>query len=225
MLGHNTVLITGANRGIGLEFARQYQSKGFHVIGTTRKESQELNALNIQVEHLDVSDPKTISTLAKKLSQTPIDILINNAGVLEKDDSTLENLKMDALSHSFAVNATGAIFVTQALLPNLRSGKQKKIINITSELGSIEENTGGYYSYRASKAALNQLTKTMSLDLKSEGFICLALHPGWVKTDMGGSSAPYTTDQSVRSMIQVIDVIDQRANGLYLDLKGSQIPW
>ena len=222
-----TVLVTGANRGIGLEFARQYKAKGVDVIATARDpdKAAELRSLGVRVEQLDVADPASVAALKKKLSGVPIDILINNAGVLEGQHSTFESLDLDQLVSSYAVNSIGPMRLTQALLPNLRAGQNKKIINISSTLGSIEQNNGGMYPYRASKAALNQLTKTMSIDLEKEKFICIVMHPGWVKTDMGGSQATYTAEQSVQAMLQTINRLDQSSNGHYLDLKGNQIPW
>lgn len=226
-LSANTVLITGANRGLGLEFARQYKAKGYDVIGTARKttEAHQLRALGVRVEELNLSDPASVTALTKGLDQVPIDLLINNAGILLGQDSNLQTLNFDELASSFALNATGPIRLTQALLPNLQKGKEKKIVNITSLLGSIQNNSGGMYSYRASKAALNQLTKTMSIELEKEGFICVVLHPGWVRTDMGGEGAPYVPEESVRSMISVIDKLKPSSNGQFFDLNGQQIAW
>ena len=221
------VLITGANRGIGLEFARHYKERGYTVIGTARNLDQatELKALGVRVELLDVADASSIAALKQRLANVPLDIVINNAGVLEGKNATLETLNFDDFAKSFAINSTAPIRVTQALLPNLRAGKQKKIINITSQLGSIQDNSGGYYPYRASKAALNQLTKTMSLELEKENFICIVMHPGWVKTDMGGPMAPITPKQAVQAMLTIIDGLDKSSNGRYLDLHGNSIPW
>ena len=226
-LNASTVLITGANRGIGLEFARQYKAKGYEVIGTARnpQEATDLRNLGVRVEQLDVAESSSVAAIKKRLTGVPIDLLINNAAVLVGEDSTLETLDIDELNYSFAVNSSGPLRVTQALLPNLRAGKQKKIINVTSQLGSIQNNTGGIYSYRASKAALNQLTKTMSIELGSENFICIVMHPGWVRTDMGGPMATYTPEQAVRFMIGVIDRLDKGSNGHFLDLQGREIPW
>jgi len=222
-----TVLITGANRGLGLEFAKQYKGLGYEVIGTARhpEKANLLKGLGVQIEELDVADPKSISALAKRLKGVPIDILINNAGVFRERNDSFEELDIDEMNYTFAVNSTGPVFLTQALLPNLREGKQKKIVNITSSLGSIARNSGGMYHYRASKAALNMLSRTMSIELGKEGFIVIALHPGWVRTDMGGASATYSPQQSIDAMIDVIDRLNKRSNGLYLDLNGKQIPW
>jgi NAD(P)-dependent dehydrogenase (short-subunit alcohol dehydrogenase family) len=223
----STVLITGANRGIGLEFARQYQAKGYEVIATARRpeEAKELKSLKVRVEPLDVTDPQSVSALSKKLAGHPIDLLINNAGVLLDRDSSLETLDFDDLTYSFAVNAAGPMRMSQALLPNMRAGKLKRIVHISSQMGSIQNNSGGSYTYRASKAALNQLNKTMSMELGKEGFVSVVMHPGWVRTDMGGSMATYTPEQSARAMIGVIDKFDNRSNGRFVDLHGNELPW
>ena len=222
-----TVLITGANRGLGLEFARQFKEKGWKVIGTARKpaEAKELNALGIRIEELDVAKVDSIEKLVQRLEKAPLDVVINNAGVLIGRHDQLEEETQEDMQYSFKVNATGPLLVTQALLPNLRRGKRKHIVNISSQLGSITNNSGGMYAYRASKAALNQITKSLSIDLKPEGFVCIALHPGWVATDMGGENATYSPSQAVASMIQVITKLNPQVNGQYLDLHGKELPW
>ncbi|GAB4235500.1 MAG: SDR family oxidoreductase [Chlamydiales bacterium] len=227
-LSAETVLITGANRGLGLEFAKQYQAKGYDVIGTARDsdEADELRALNVRVERLDVANEASIQSLGKKLKGVPIDILINNAGIMRGRNDDLEMIPKEDMQQSFAVNATGPLLVTQALLPNLRSGKNQRIVNITSQLGSIQNNTGGgMYPYRASKAALNQISKTMSVELKNDGIITVALHPGWVRTDMGGMWATYSPEQAVKAMINTIDRLNMQSNGRFLDLNGQELPW
>ncbi len=222
-----TVLITGANRGLGLEFARKYKEKGYTVIGTAREpgDAEELNALNVQVEQLDVTDDQSVQALAKKLNGQPIDILINNAGVFLDRGDNLKTLDFDKMLKTFDVNSVGPMRLTQALLPNIKKGKEKKIINITSQLGSIENNSGGMYSYRASKAALNQLTKTTASEVRGDQIIVLALHPGWVRTDMGGPGGNYSPEQSVIRMIKVIDEAGIGKSGDFLDLSGNTLPW
>jgi len=145
-----TVLITGANRGLGLEFAKQFKEKGYNVIGTARKplEAKELNELGVQVEQLDVADPISLQEFSKRMSGIPVDILINNAGVFLDRRATLETVKPEDMAKTFAVNSAGPLFVTQALLPNMRSGKLKQVVNISSQLGSIENNSGGMYDER-----------------------------------------------------------------------------
>ncbi len=226
-LSAQTVLITGANRGIGLEFASQYNDLGYDVIATARspERAKKLETLGVRIEQLDVANPNSVADLAKKLEGAPIDILINNAGVLHGRGDKLEDVDFEEVERSFDINTIGPLRVTQALLPNLRKGKEKKIINITSRLGSIQHNSGGMYAYRASKAALNQLNKTLSHELGAEGFVCIVIHPGWVQTDMGGSQATYTTKRSVAGMIDVIKQSGRSSNGKFYDLHGNELPW
>lgn len=226
-----TVLITGANRGLGYEFAKQYQADGYHVIATARKPetANALNKLDVTVYPLDVTSEASVAALAKALKGQPIDILINNAGI-NVPHQKLEDLDLAKMKYVFAVNSIGPVMVTKALLPNLMAGKGKKIINISSQLGSITNNTGvsinSYrYTYRASKAALNQLNRSMANELGQKGFVCVVMHPGWVRTDMGGSSATYSPKESIQSMIDVINKLSKNDNGKFLNLDGSTLPW
>lgn len=221
------VLVTGANRGIGLEFARQLSAKGFNVIGTARNpvKATELKATGARVEPLDVTDTASVAALAQSLDGVAIDILINNAGMLNREDSSLDTLDFDVMERSFQVNSLGPLRVTQALLPNLRSGNGKTIVNITSRLGSIELSTGGLYSYRTSKTALNQINKIVSSELASEGFTSIVIHPGWVRTDMGGANATLSKTESVSGMLGVIDKLTTESNGKFFNYDGSELPW
>ena len=223
-----TVLITGANRGIGLELARQYSEAGWQVIGTARQPDQatELaNLNNARVMQLDVTDQDSVTRLANELSGQPIDLLINNAGILPRMQSVAD-IDIDQFEHILAVNSTGPVRVTQALLPNLRAGQQKKVSNITSNLGSITKNTaGGSYGYRESKAALNMFTRSLAAELRPEGFICVVIHPGWVQTDMGGANAPVPVQESVTGIRSVVDNLAPEDSGEFWTFKGDQIPW
>lgn len=222
-----TVVVTGANRGIGLEFARQLKVKGYYVIATARKPeaAEELRGLGVQIEQLDVADSASVQAFAERLQGTIIDILINNAGIAGHGASTFAEHDFDAVDRTFQVNSLGPMRVTQALLDNLRRGKQKKILHISSMMGSIEMNQGGAYGYRASKAALNSFNKTLSVELGKEGFICVVLHPGWVRTGIGGSSAPLSTEESVAGLITVIEGLDADSNGRFIDYTGKDLPW
>ena len=225
--GDRTVLITGANRGIGLELARQYSAAGWRVIGTARKpeSAQELNALGAEIMQLDVTNPVSTEQLSRELDTRPIDLLINNAGILPMMPA-LEGIDMDDYERVMDVNTLGPVRVTRAVLPNLRSGRLRTIVNITSILGSIGENSsGGFYGYRESKAALNMFTKSLSADLGPEGFTCIVIHPGWVQTDMGGPSAPTTVQQSVQGIRRVIDGLSSADNGTFWSFEGKQFPW
>ena len=223
----STVIITGANRGIGLEYARQFAAKGYTVIGTARDpaDAKELSAVADRVEQLDVADPASVAALAQRLQGVPIDVLVNNAGMFERKDVSLDRVDFAAMEQTLAVNTLGPLRVTQALMSNLRAGKRRIIVNMSSELGSIEHSNGRWYAYRTSKAALNQVTKTMSVELAPEGFICVVLHPGWVRTDMGGAAATYSPQESVAGLLAVIEKLGPSDNGRFYDFKGTAIPW
>jgi len=223
---HGTVLVTGANRGLGYEFARQYAEDGWNVIGTARspERADALKALGVRVLQLDVTDPESVAELADTLDGEPIDLLINNAGIFPRV-SALAEIDIDAYLRTLNVNTVGPVRVTQALLPNLVAGKGRKIVGITSQLASIDKNSGGFYGYRESKAALNMFTSSLAAELGPNGFICLAIHPGWVATDMGGPEAPLSPEDSVAAMKSVIDGATADDNGRYKSYKDDVVPW
>jgi NAD(P)-dependent dehydrogenase (short-subunit alcohol dehydrogenase family) len=222
-----TVLVTGANRGIGLEYARQFSAKGYTVIGTARRPdaAEELAAVAERVEQLDVADPASVAALAKRLDGVPIDILINNAGILDRNELTIDTVNYDSMERAYQVNTIGPLRVTQSLLPNVRAGDRKLIISMSSQLGSIERSKGRYYSYRASKAALNMLNSIWSAEFGPEGITCTVLHPGWVRTDLGGPNATYSPQESVAGLIRVIEGLTTEDNGRFYDFQGQPIAW
>jgi NAD(P)-dependent dehydrogenase (short-subunit alcohol dehydrogenase family) len=223
-----TLLVTGANRGLGLEFAKQYHAAGWTVIGTARDPdaATELKALGVRVEALDVTSGKSVAALAQRLKDVPIDLLINNAGVSAAGGTPLQDVNLDEYEHVMAVNAIGPVRVTQALLPNLRAGRGRQIVSITSILGSITANTsGGFWAYRESKAALDMFVRSLAVELKAEGFVCIAMHPGWVKTDMGGPDAELTPEQSITGMRKVIDGLKAADTGSFFQHDGARLPW
>ncbi len=220
-------LVTGANRGIGLAFARRLSERGNRVIATARRpeKARDLARLSVRVEQLDVADEKSIARLARRISGEPLDVLVNNAGIGESGPR-FGRLSREGLDEAFCVNAIGPVAVTQALLPNLRAGKRRVIVNLSSGYASISENEGGgWIAYRASKAALNQLTRSVAAELQKEGFVCIAICPGWVKTGMGGRGAPLSPDDSVAAMLKVIDRLKPSDTGRFLDRRGRDIPW
>ena len=222
-----TVLITGANRGLGLEFARQYAADGWNVIATARNPegADELKALPVEVVALDVTDPGSIDALVQSLEGRTIDLLTNNAGIFPRVRG-IEEIDFDDFSRTLAVNTVGPVRVTRALLPNLRAGDMKTVVNITSRLGSIElTDNGVFYGYRESKAALNMFTRTLANELKPEGFTCLAIHPGWVQTDMGGENATLTPEESISGMRAVIADKGPEDTGTYWSYGGEEVPW
>jgi NAD(P)-dependent dehydrogenase (short-subunit alcohol dehydrogenase family) len=223
----STYVITGANRGIGLELARQARAAGHDVVATTRHpvKSKELAELDVRMEELDVADPRSVAEFHTSLGHMPVDVLINNAGigVQSVDFETVDPVRM---MEFFRVNTIGALRVTQALLPNLRAGAEKRVVQMTSRMGSIADNTsGGSYAYRASKAALNMVTRSLALDFAAEGFVCMVLHPGWVQTRMGGGGAPVIAEVSVSGMLHVIDRAAADDSGGFFDFTGASVPW
>jgi NAD(P)-dependent dehydrogenase (short-subunit alcohol dehydrogenase family) len=222
-----TVLITGANRGLGLEFARQLHAAGADVIGTARspEEADDLKALGVRVEQLDVADPASVAGLAERLDGVKLDALLNNAGIFPSRDR-FEDHDMQDVERTFAVNTVGPFRVTQALLPHLRRGDRKLVMNMSSGLGSIANaGRGGSAGYRASKAALNMLTKVQAAELAEERFVFIAMSPGWVRTDMGGPQANLSPEESVRGMLATLAPLTAKDSGRYLGYDGSELPW
>ncbi|WP_197484283.1 SDR family oxidoreductase [Halioglobus sp. HI00S01] len=222
-----TVLVTGANRGIGLEMVKQMRAQGLDVIGTARKpaEAEELRATGARVEQLDVTDAESLAALAETLKGVKIDMLVNNAGVGGQAPVSFRETDFAATDWTFAVNTLGPMRVTQALIDNLDAGKHKTVIHISSVMGSIERNRGGYYGYRASKAALNMMNKSLAQELGEEGYTCVVMHPGWVQTRMGGPGAAITSEESVKGMLQVFAGLGTKDNGRFYDYQGESIPW
>jgi len=216
------VLVTGANRGIGLALCSGFLKRGYEVIGTSRQASSELEALGVQVETLDVSNPQSIQALSNRLEDTPIDVLVNNAGILSRDD--LDSLDFDAIQHQFQVNAMGPLRVSQALRTNLRTGS--KIVIITSRMGSMDDNTSGrMYGYRMSKAAVNMVGKGLSRDLAPDGIAVLLLHPGYVITDMTQQRGNWTATAAAESMLARIEELQLGQSGAFWHADGTELPW
>jgi NAD(P)-dependent dehydrogenase (short-subunit alcohol dehydrogenase family) len=224
-----TYFLTGATRGIGLEFARQLSKRGKDavIIATARdpEKQTELSRLVHEVLPLDVADPASIEKLPALLKDRPIDVLINNAGV-SSDQRSVTGLTMEELQRVFAINSFGPLLVSRAVLPNLKAGSRKVIFNISSQLASITNNKGGSsYAYRASKTALNQLTVSLSAELADGGFTCVVAHPGWVRTDMGGANATLSPEESVTSLLKVIDGLTSKDTGKFYNYDGGTLPW
>lgn len=222
-----TVVITGANRGLGLEFARQFAAAGAKVIATARRPeaASALRALGVRIEPLDVADSDSVAHLAERIGGQPVDILINNAGIGSRL-TRLEGIDVDYLDRFFQVNVLGPMRVTKSLMQSLRKGGRKLVVNITSNLASIELNTtGGAYGYRESKVALNMFTRTLAAELRAEGFICVVVSPGWVRTDMGGPLAPLSPAESIRGMIDLMHGLKGEDSGRFFDYLRKEIPW
>jgi NAD(P)-dependent dehydrogenase (short-subunit alcohol dehydrogenase family) len=225
----STVLITGAARGLGLDFTRQYAAKGWKVLACARK-PDGLKGLegDIHRHELEVTDYKAVQALAQELSSEAIDVLICNAGVGGGRDlrgQVLGALDADEMRRIFEINTLAPLMMAEAFVEHVARSQQKKLIAITSILGSLTTNNGGRYAYRASKTALNMEWNCLAKDLGGRGVICVALHPGWVQTDMGGPTATLTIEQSVPSMVKVIEGLKPSDNGRYVSYDGSELPW
>ena len=222
-----TIMITGASRGLGLEFARQFYSKECRVIATCRnpKNANELNAIgDIDIHSLDVTDDKSVANLADKLRGENIDILINNAGVIGQRDG-FGRLNYDIWAETMDTNVFGPMRVAEAFRDNVMNSEKKQMIFITSRMGSITEAVPNAYVYRSSKAALNMAVKCLSAELGEQGLIAVLFHPGHVQTDMGGQAAPVTPQKSIEGMKNQIVALTRDDNGRFLSYDGRQIPW
>lgn len=231
----NTVLITGANRGIGLEFARQYAADGWQVVACCRQ-PQQAEALNrladqyqdrFSIHRLDVRELAETDQLSHKLQDLPIDILINNAGVYpHAQNGEFDRISYDDWMEAFRVNTFAPLKMVEALVEQIACSQLKIVATITSKMGSIADNQrGGSYIYRSSKAAVNMVVKSLAIDLQPRGIIAVLLHPGWVQTDMGGRGALISTKQSVTGMKSILGRVTHSDTGKFIAYDGQHIPW
>ena len=217
-------MVTGTNRGIGLEYCRQLKDRGDEVIAVCRSPSEELLSLGVQIEAgVDLTSQQAVSSLLKRLDGKKIDVLINNAGIVER--ISLDNLDLDSIRRQFEVNAIAPLSFTAALLPNLTDGS--KVIFMTSRMGSIDDNTsGGSYGYRMSKVALSMAGKSLAVDLKPQGIAVAILHPGLVQTRMTNfNQAGITTETSVRGLLTRIEELNLDNTGTFWHANGEILPW
>jgi NAD(P)-dependent dehydrogenase (short-subunit alcohol dehydrogenase family) len=229
-----TVLVTGSNRGLGLEFVRQYAADGWRVYAACRApgEAGDLRKLaagsdgRVELLALDVTDSAGVRAAAARLAGVPIDLLINNAGVGSPKGQKLGGLDYAAWQRVLDTNTLGPMRVTEAFLASLEKGRQKKVVTITSGMGSIGDNgSGGSYAYRSSKAAVNMAVKSLSIDLAGRGITCIVLNPGWVRTDMGGPGGELSPEQSISAMRRVIAGLTPADSGKFFNHNGKQYPW
>ena len=230
-----TILITGANRGIGLELSKQYAADGWRVFACCRhpEKAEALNKLAnqhpslIKIQALDVADHTQIEQLALSLSNETIDLLFNNAGVYPASDAGgFGRTNYSEWMSAFAINTMAPLKMVEAFVNNVARSQQKLIVTMTSQMGSIEDNSsGGNYLYRSTKAAANMVVKSLALDLNKKGITAVAFNPGWVKTDMGGPNAMISVEQSVSEMRQVIGRLKLTDSGKFFGNDGNIIPW
>lgn len=234
-----TVLITGSNRGLGLEFTRQYSQAGWQVLAACRDpaDAPELAALAVrhpalELHRLDVGDFDAIDRLAYSLAGRPIDVLLNNAGVFgprataDKDlRQSFGGMDYDIWCDVLRVNLMAPMKMSEALVDNVAASAQKKIVAISSVEGSIERSRGGIYAYRTSKAALNMLMRSLGRDLAGRGIVTAAFCPGWIRTRMGGANAPLEAPPSIAGVRRIIDGLTAEATGRFWLWNGEQLPW
>jgi NAD(P)-dependent dehydrogenase (short-subunit alcohol dehydrogenase family) len=219
-----TYLVTGANRGIGLEYCQQLQQRGDDVIAVCRNSSDELEALGVRVETgVDITVDESVTQLAKRLRGNRLDVLINNAAIVER--ISLDNLDFESIRRQFEVNALGTLRLTKALLPIVATGG--KVIIMTSRMGSMEDNTsGGSYGYRMSKVAVSMAGKSLSHDLKPQNIAVAILHPGLVSTRMTNFTPKgITPETSVKGLLARIDELTLESTGTFWHSNGEVLPW
>jgi NAD(P)-dependent dehydrogenase (short-subunit alcohol dehydrogenase family) len=217
-------MITGASRGIGREFARQYAAAGWRVLATCRDPAKYDGAG--EVHPLDVTHAGSVAALSEKLSGEVIDMLINNAGIYGPRISEPGAIEFDAWENVLRTNLLGPVRVARAFSGHVARSPEKKMVFISSKKGSIAENdSGGDYIYRSSKAALNMAVKSLSIDLWDRGVLCILLHPGWVRTAMGGSAASLDVETSVSGMRETIERAYSADSGGFFNYDGRKLPW
>lgn len=228
------ILVTGANRGIGLEMVSYSAKQGWRVFACCRNPHNAESLFNIaklsngqiSVHIADMQELSTIQALSYELRNDPIDILINNAGVYGSDKNKFGTVDADSWLQAFQVNSIAPLKMVEAFAEQLAMGKRKLVACMSSKMGSMADNGyGNSYIYRSSKAALNAVVKSLSIDLESQGVTCVALHPGWVKTEMGGPDAEISTQECVDQLFTILSRLTADDSGRFIDIDGSDIPW
>jgi NAD(P)-dependent dehydrogenase (short-subunit alcohol dehydrogenase family) len=225
-------LITGANRGIGFALVKAYASRRDKVFAAVRHTSDraELDAFAaahpnwVDVVEMDVANPAEIGRVRRKLEAEPIDVLINNAGVSGPDHQSATNMDYDGLAETLAVNAIAPLRIANAFLPNVKAAKGK-IVTLSSQMGSVQSAASDSLAYRVSKAAVNKLMRGLAAELKSQGIPVLIVHPGWVKTEMGGDGAQLSPEESATQILKLIDKLDIASTGKFLAWNGRELAW
>jgi NAD(P)-dependent dehydrogenase (short-subunit alcohol dehydrogenase family) len=229
-----SILITGANRGLGLTFVKQYAAHGWRIFACCR-DPEDAGALNavagaagdtVSVHALDITDGASVAALADELSGQSIDVLLNNAGAYLDKGVAFGAADFAAWEQTFRINTLGPMRMAEAFVGHVARSERKQIVCISSKMGSQADNTsGGAYAYRASKAALNAVVRSLTADLKDQGITAVVFHPGWVATDMGGDTAPVTPAASVHGLREAIEGLSPADSGRFLNYDGSEIPW
>ena len=226
-----STLITGANRGLGFEFARQYLADGWQVYAACRDpaSASELRRLfegKLRILAMDLADPASIRAAATELDGQAIDLLLNNAGIIGPRGQTIGNIDSEAWAEVLAVNTMGPMRVSEAFVEHVASSERKLIVTLTSGMGSIADNTsGGSIVYRSSKAAVNMVVRSLTIDLAPRGITCVVVNPGWVRTDMGGPNASLEPSESISALRRLIATFGPEQSGKFFNHTGREYPW
>ena len=229
----STVLITGANRGLGFEFARQYTNEGVRVFAACRnptaaealRQLEQSSQGGLSIISMDVTDAESVGKAAAQLKECAIDVLINNAGI-GSAARQIGNIDYKSWAHVLEVNTMGPLRVLESFIEPIARSEQKLVVTITSGMGSIADNkTGGSIAYRSSKAAVNMAMRSAAIDLAPRGITCVLIHPGWVRTEMGGPKAPLSPQESVEAMRRLIENLGPKDSGKFYSYKGNEYPW
>ena len=228
------ILVTGANRGLGLGLVKKFLKNNEKVICTTRNISKSKELIlckkkyndNLEICELDLLDKESPNILSNFLGNEPIDLFINNAGVIGHSAQHFKSVSLNHWLDVLKVNLIAPLLITQSIIKNIEKSSERKIYFISSKVGSIEDNkSGGMYIYRSSKTALNQVVKSLSIDLKPLGISVISLHPGWVRTEMGGPNALISVEESVNGMVDVISNTSIINSGQFINYDGTRLPW
>ncbi len=232
-MASRTILITGANRGIGLELSEQFAEDGWQVLACCRNpaDAGQLQALSerglaIELHALDVTDYVQMATLSDQLANRPIDILLSNAGIYGSKGASFGEIEAEEWRQVLEVNTIAPLMLVQAFVEQVAASQQKLVAVISSKVGSIADNSsGGSYIYRSSKTAVNQVVKSLSIDLSDRDISVISLHPGWVQTEMGGPNAEISTDESVSGLKSILQSAGLAQSGQFIEFNGNSIPW
>jgi len=225
------IIITGANRGIGFEMAKRFLNEGKHVFATYRdaKQAEELISFHshgtLTALELDVDDPTSIDRFVAAIGDTRIDVLINNAGILGPENQSIHKMDREAWLTTFSVNTIAPFMLTTALLDNLKRSDNPRVVSISSQMGALSRNSTGSYAYRSSKAALNKVMQVLAHELESEGIIVCPVHPGWVRTDMGGELGEISVQESATGLVSLITQLSKEHSGRFWTWEGEEHLW
>lgn len=226
-----TIVITGANRGIGLGLTRRFLDAGRRVVATCREpaESPELTALarnaNLSIVQVDVTDGRSVSALGSFLSDATVDVLLNNAGIIGGSAQGIDSMDYDGWRHAFEVNTIAPFRLATVLRAHLKRSSRPRIVTLSSQMGALARKNGGFYAYRSSKAAVNKVMQVLAVEMERDGIVVCPVHPGWVRTEMGGSGAELSIEESAGGLFDLIESMTMEHSGRFWTWAGHEHPW